>query len=91
MSEEEMKEATAELEELAEEMEETIPKPLGDTAKKKTGVDAEAHKVARAAIDAPMLEMLFPAGMHLGLNGIPFEVTKVNGMEVTLKRRDIVG
>lgn len=53
--------------------------------------EGKLHDTARAAKDAPMLELILPVGMEMELSKVPMVVTKVDGMTVTLKRTDIVG
>lgn len=67
---------------------EDIPMPLGE---KKTEEQTQAHAVAAAKVDAPMLELVMPVGMETVVKSIPLEVVKVDGMTVTFKRKDIVG
>ena len=78
MSEEEEKDGLEMLEELAQDMEKSVEQ-------------MKLHDKAKVRATAPMLELKIPVGTLMEIKDIPMEVVKVDGMTVTLKRKDIAG
>ena len=69
-------------EETVETMEETVTEEMPTEIVKP--LQKEHHT-------GPVLELIMPRGREMQVDGLPMEVIKVDGMTVTLKRKDIVG
>jgi hypothetical protein len=69
------------------ELEQVTPEKAPTT---KTAGEVNAHKIVKNSKSARPMELTFSIGEMLELKGLSMEVTKRDGLTVTLKRKDII-